>query len=63
MAPRVTYRKRSSYHTLSNATRVVKTPGQLNGDARRLDELMETRPPLLLLSVEAPARRHRPYFA
>jgi len=28
MSPRVTYRTRSSYHTLSNATRIVKTPGQ-----------------------------------
>ncbi|KAG2451714.1 hypothetical protein HYH02_003494 [Chlamydomonas schloesseri] len=27
MAPRLTYRRRHSYHTKSNAVRIVKTPG------------------------------------
>lgn len=29
MAPRLTYRRRHSYHTKSNAVRIVKTPGVL----------------------------------
>ena len=27
MAPRLTYRRRHSYHNKSNAVRIVKTPG------------------------------------
>jgi hypothetical protein len=56
MAPRVTYRTRSSYHTASNATRVVKTPGQFcfsvwRAEARPIAALSPPRAPLALLSL------------
>lgn len=38
MAQRVTYRRRLSYNTKSNKTRVVKTPGWLKGSASGLRE-------------------------